>query len=192
MSEFQNREIKQLYSQYFFKQKMEMVVLLLIVLCINSLLLIVLYFSNHKDWHHLLILVVVVGIACIILLIELLNSRTRSTKHLTLISFLIWLLQCVMLFSLAGIRPERFRTPSDDVALVVFVTFVTYTMLPLRLIHTVILGVLLAVAHAATVYGLAADKSKKERNNVVRQVCLIPLVSLVACLIYFVSVDCGT
>ncbi|XP_063678873.1 adenylate cyclase type 5-like isoform X3 [Bolinopsis microptera] len=183
-SKFENREIKLLYSQYFFKQKMEMVVLLLIVLCINSLLFIVLYFINKKDWTHLLILVVVVFIACIILLIELLNSRTRSTKHLTLISFIIWLLQCVLLFSLAGIRQQTYRTPSDDVALVVFITFVTYTMLPLRLIHTVILGVILAIAHAATVYGLSAAKNKTEEGNVVRQL-------LANILVYICSNLCG-
>ena len=145
---------------------MEMVVQLLIVLAINAFIFIILYFANAKHWLGLLILVLVVFFICIIMLIELINSRSYSTNHLTLVSVCIWLLQCLMLFALVGITPAEQRTPSDHMALVVFITFVTYTMLPLSLIHTVILGLFLAFAHALVISLLA----KRNVEHLDRQV----------------------
>ena len=146
---FQSKEVKVLYSQYFFKQKMEMVVLLLVVLAINALLLLILYFANDKNWPQLRNLVISVFVICIIIfIVELMNSGSYTTKHLTLVSLCIWFLQVSMLFVIVALTSAEHRTPSDHIALVVFITFVTYTMLPLSLIYTFILGVLLALAHA--------------------------------------------
>lgn len=167
---------------------MEMVFQLLIVLAINAFVFIILYFSNKKHWIPLLVLVFIVFIICIIMLVlanaltnhntvKMANeteqqitaqyfSRLFSDRYLTLFSIAIWLLQCLLLFSLIIITPAGERTPTDHMALAVFITFVTYTMLPLSLIHTAILGLFLALCHVIVISLL----SEKTNSQITRQV----------------------
>eukprot|EP00116_Pleurobrachia_bachei_P005529 sb/3465791/ len=179
-SKFENDEIKLLYSQYFFKQKLDMVVKFIIVLGLNALLFFIFYFAHSKKFLELLILVIVVFFICIVMFIELINTRSYSTKHLTLMSIAIWTVQCIMLYALIFFIPADQRTPSDHVALVVFITFVTYTMLPLSLIYTVALGLLLALSHAL-VTGLCA---KQDTEHFSRQL-------IANILVYICSNLCG-
>ena len=173
-SKFENEEIKLLYSQYFFKQKMEMVVQLLIVLAINTFILIILYFAHQKTWYHLLILVLVFFFICIVALIKLCNTRTYSMRNLTIVSLGIWLLQVLLLFMLVVITPPEQRTPSDHTALVVFITFVTYTMLPLSLLNTVLLGIIIAFLHCL-IFSLVANRGTE---SLYRQVSYIIIYEL--------------
>ena len=90
-----------------------------------------------------------------------------SRVQLTIYSLMVWSTLIVLIYTLFAVNVQH--QASDGVDYVMFMLFVTYTMIPLSLRYSTILGVCLSSFHVIITAGTAVTR-KSTAEIIIRQV----------------------
>nr|XP_027197802.1 Ca(2+)/calmodulin-responsive adenylate cyclase-like [Dermatophagoides pteronyssinus] len=164
---FENQELEQLYQRYIFKLQQTSIVsaLLLLALLSISISLLQFYFI-----HTATIIGIYCLIQCIIFILLFISSFRMHDQQLLALCYVIiffCILFCLLLSPINNIQQliknnywssidnvndnERYRIqtqkPTDGLWAIVFVIYLTYTMLPIKLLISFLFGVIISILH---------------------------------------------
>ena len=190
---FENAELEHLYQRYIFKlQQASIISSLALLACLSlSMGLLQFYFT---DWSF-----TIIGVYCsvqflIFFGLFLLSWRMHETQLLALcyVILLFCVIFCAILSPIrAHLPPPSWNpaawwslphTPSEGVWPIVFVVFLTYTMLPIKVTISLLFGLLLCASHLAITMtsvasgspggGEGASEDDRHQYYVRKQVCI--------------------
>ena len=153
---FENIELEHLYQRYIFKLQQSSIVSALLLLALLSFTIAILQFYYAQT-------ATVIGMYCLLqciifLSLFVVSFRMNDTQLLALcyVILLFCVLFCVLLSPLnthygnIGVNWNSIHyRPSEGVWPIVFVIFLTYTMLPIKITISLLFGLLLSAAHIA-------------------------------------------
>jgi len=153
---FSSEKVETLYRRYFFRFNQNFVNWLLILLiCVNAIEA-GLHFSYHDNSNNNGSLFIGRGAAlCILIAIYLalaavINWNGSSQKLLSCISYLIIALTCITVIVQLIFFREKAHSVTEAVSLTMFLIYMIYTMLPVRIGVAMFGGCLLSISHMVT------------------------------------------
>ena len=153
---FSSEKVETLYRRYFFRFNQNFVNWLLILLvCVNAIEA-GLHFSYHDSQNSNGNLFIGRGVAlCVLITIFLslaavINWNGSSQKLLSYISYFIIALTCVTVILQLFFFREKAHSVTEAVSLTMFLIYMIYTMLPVRIGVAMFGGCLLSISHMVT------------------------------------------
>lgn len=153
---FSCQELEDLYCRYVYKLQQCALVCLLALFCLLTLVLALLNFAFAQHFTVVGLYLAVQWLACSALLLFA-STRFMQEAHFPVVTYVVLVfLLCFAAFSLPldfGLsvpgRPAPVRSPVDGVWEVSLVVFMVYSLMPLRTLLAVVVGLVLPAAHLA-------------------------------------------
>lgn len=178
--QFPSEKVEKLYKRYFFRLNQSFVNWLLVVLVIVTSAEVGLHFAynSETDYKYSRGILLSVQVAIYSALLILINWTGSSGKLLIIVSYTLVLIGCVTIILNLALVPDMAHSVTESLSFTMFLIYMTYVMLPLRIRVAVFCGLLLTITHL--VAGVASRYNDPNITRLVRvNLCLANMGHLV-------------